>query len=233
MQIAARSSPLMPALLWWLHGCHELPADVTELQIDVRLATGLCNTFTRNPHLRQLACLYVFDWDNAITIRPSGVSYASQVQHAELLALSVALNATLIMPSLQCACERSWSLLRACRIPRHRGHPHGPQQLRLPRACPMDNLFDLSRWVRRGVSWREHSFLRHPRVPSALVHIALRPRAAPILTVVREFKVERRVRLNLDGRGAAAHFCRALLMAKRQQTTAAAPRREGEERMEG
>ena len=53
----------MPAILWWLHHEMELPKDMIELRINIRLANGLLNTFTRHPHTKQLACLYVYDWD--------------------------------------------------------------------------------------------------------------------------------------------------------------------------
>ena len=75
-----------------------------------------------------------------------------------LLELASALNATLIMPPLMCACDRYWGLLRACR------HPDAPPSMRLPFRCPMDAMINVARWHARGVRFREAGFLSSPRI---------------------------------------------------------------------
>ena len=77
----------------------------------------------------------------------------------ELLALAAALNATLIMPPLLCACDRYWGLLRSCR------HPDAPPSMRLPFRCPMDSMLDVARWQASGVRFREAGFLSNLRIP--------------------------------------------------------------------
>ena len=105
----------------------------------------------------------------------------------DLLALSLALNGTLVLPRLRCSCDRSWGLLASCRVPRDMGHPHGPSVMALPAVCPSDNHIDLERWRRRGLRFREPGFLEHPAVPQrirdAAVFVAVRrsfgPEASP------------------------------------------------------
>ena len=67
----------------------------------------------------------------------------------ESLALSMALNATLIMPRLVCTCDRYWGFLKNCRFP---FVPNMP----LPFNCPQDALYDPTRWNKKGVprKWR-------------------------------------------------------------------------------
>ena len=50
-------------------------------------------------------------------------------QVRDLLAFSIALNATMIMPPLVCTCDRYWGFLENCRM------PTGPEDMRLPFRC--------------------------------------------------------------------------------------------------
>ena len=86
----------------------------------------------------------------------------------DALALSVALNATLIMPKLVCTCDRYWGFLENCRM------PTGPQDMPLPFHCPQDALFEIKRWNDLGVRFRESNFLEHHRVPESLKAAAVR-----------------------------------------------------------
>ena len=54
----------------------------------------------------------------------------------DALALSIALNATLIMPRLVCTCDRYWGFLENCRM------PTGPEDMPLPFHCPQDARID-------------------------------------------------------------------------------------------
>lgn len=78
----------------------------------------------------------------------------------QLLTLAHALNATLVMPQLACACDRHWGLLRACRA------PDAPASMRLPFRCPMDHLLEVSHWIgqQQTVRFREDGFLSNPRL---------------------------------------------------------------------
>ena len=89
----------------------------------------------------------------------------------DLLALSIALNATLIMPPLDCACDRYWGFLVNCRM------PTAPEDMKLPFRCSQDALFEVKRWNDKGVRFREANFLDHPSVPAAI-------RAATVRLVV-------------------------------------------------
>ena len=91
-----------------------------------------------------------------------------------LLTLSHALNATLVLPQLLCACDRHWGLLHACRA------PDAPRTMRLPFHCPMDHLFEVSRWVgQQVVRFREASFLESPRLAPAIRSEVVRLFARP------------------------------------------------------
>ena len=94
----------------------------------------------------------------------SGAEWAklSTSERSEYEALSIALNATLIMPRLVCTCDRYWGFLENCRM------PTGPEDMPLPFHCPQDALFEIKRWNDLGVRFRESSFLEHPNVPEAL-----------------------------------------------------------------
>jgi len=86
----------------------------------------------------------------------------------DLLALSLALNATLIMPPLVCTCDRYWGFLQNCRM------PTGPENMPLPFRCSQDALFEIKRWNDLGVRFREENFLDHPHVPPAIRSAAVR-----------------------------------------------------------
>jgi hypothetical protein len=57
--------------------------------------------------------------------------------------------------------DRYWGFLSKCRMPFTPGMP-------LPFACPMDALYETPRWNKKGVRYREHTFLDNPHVPAAL-----------------------------------------------------------------
>ena len=122
----------------------------------------------------------------------------------DLLALSIALNATLIMPPFTCTCDRYWGFLQNCRM------PTAPQDMPLPYRCSQDALFEIKYWndkqvrapsaqtrearhtrrairdapyaardklhptCRAQVRFREADFLDHPSVPAAIKEAAVR-----------------------------------------------------------
>ena len=86
----------------------------------------------------------------------------------DLLALAIALNATLIMPRLHCGCDRYWGFLENCRM------PTAPRDMRLPFRCPQDALFEVKRWNDLNISYREADFLAHPDVPAEVRSSAVR-----------------------------------------------------------
>mmetsp|Transcript_6417 Transcript_6417/g.16768 ORF Transcript_6417/g.16768 Transcript_6417/m.16768 type:complete len:609 (+) Transcript_6417:1-1827(+) len=95
----------------------------------------------------------------------------------DALALARATGRTLIMPELQCWCDRFWNRLKGCRYATDHSLP-------LPFRCPMDHLFFLDKWDTAKLPFREQSFLANVRTPPA----------------VRESVVE----LRLEGAAAAA-----------------------------
>ena len=122
----------------------------------------------------------------------------------DLLAISIALNATLIMPPLMCSCDRYWGFTQNCRM------PTAPQDMPMPyrcsqvRACmPMpttltddmlrctctrmwiarmprdrrrtqDAMFEIKFWNDKGVAFRQADFLDHPSVPQAVKDAVVR-----------------------------------------------------------
>ena len=86
----------------------------------------------------------------------------------DLLALAEALNATLIMPTLLCACDRYWGLLNNCR------HPLATPVMRLPYSCAQDVAFDVAKWYEAGLRFRESSFLEHPNASKSIMARSVR-----------------------------------------------------------
>ena len=91
------------------------------------------------------------------------------------LAFATALNATLLVPPLECACDKWWGLLRGCR------HVNAPQAMRLPFPCPLDSMFNVARWHRLpralgggDLPFRAHSFWNHPSLPTHIRDGAVR-----------------------------------------------------------
>jgi hypothetical protein len=76
----------------------------------------------------------------------------------DLLALSLALNATMIMPKFMCFCDRYWGFTENCRM------PTAPRDMPLPFRCTQDALFEIKFWNDKGVRFREADFLDHPSV---------------------------------------------------------------------
>ena len=91
----------------------------------------------------------------------------------DLLALGTALNATIIMPPLDCTCDRYWGFLQNCRM------PTAPRDMRLPFRCSQDALMEVKRWNDKGVRFREADFLDHPAVPPIIRASSLRLVAHP------------------------------------------------------
>ena len=93
---------------------------------------------------------------------------AQRVLVRDLLALAQALNASLILPPLRCACDRTWWLLKRCR------HPLASPSWSLPFACPQDAMYDVARWQRGRIAYRESSFLASPRLAHGITQNAVR-----------------------------------------------------------
>lgn len=76
--------------------------------------------------------------------------------------MSITLQRTIIMPKLQCFCDRYWGPLDRCRLP-------GATKLRLPFICPMDhilephNLVDDPKQFGPPLPYREYSFFENAR----------------------------------------------------------------------
>ena len=84
------------------------------------------------------------------------------MQMRDMFAIALATNRTLIMPKLQCYCDRYWGPVYRCRVP-------GASKLQLPFICPMDHVFEPFHFDDRieqfglPFSFREYSFLENPR----------------------------------------------------------------------
>ena len=79
----------------------------------------------------------------------------------DLLGLATAIDGIMVLPKLWCHCDRYWNALRNCRNPQLQG-------MTLPFNCPMDSLYDTSRWNTKKVRFREHTFLSNPHMPAAV-----------------------------------------------------------------
>ena len=79
----------------------------------------------------------------------------------DLLGLASALDGITILPKFWCHCDRYWGFLSNCRMPMVKNMP-------LPFGCPMDALYETPRWNKKGVRFREHTFLDNPHVPASL-----------------------------------------------------------------
>ena len=77
----------------------------------------------------------------------------------DLLGLATAIDGIMVLPKLWCHCDRYWNALQRCRNPQLQG-------MALPFNCPMDSLYDTSRWNAKKVKFREHTFLANPNMPS-------------------------------------------------------------------
>ena len=78
----------------------------------------------------------------------------------DLLGLATAADAIVVLPTLYCHCDRYWGFMKNCRFPM-------AQNMSLPFACPQDALYDPTRWAKKSVRWREHTFLDNPNIPPA------------------------------------------------------------------
>lgn len=89
------------------------------------------------------------------------------LQVRQLLAAAVATNRTVVMPKLQCYCDRYWGPLHRCRLP-------GASKLQLPFICPLDHIFepynfdDHPREHGPALVYREHSFFENERTPDSI-----------------------------------------------------------------
>ena len=77
----------------------------------------------------------------------------------DLLGLATAIDGITVLPKLWCHCDRYWNALSRCRNPQLQG-------MALPFNCPMDSLYDTSRWNAKKVRFREHTFLSNPHMPA-------------------------------------------------------------------
>mmetsp|Transcript_16999 Transcript_16999/g.28375 ORF Transcript_16999/g.28375 Transcript_16999/m.28375 type:complete len:856 (-) Transcript_16999:413-2980(-) len=78
-----------------------------------------------------------------------------------LLGIAKATGREVILPRMLCYCDFMWKEMKNCRV-------GGAETMRLPFDCPMDHVFDTPRFFEDnpiGVTVREASFLRNPRVP--------------------------------------------------------------------
>ena len=91
----------------------------------------------------------------------------------DLLGLATAVDGIMVLPKFYCHCDRYWGFLSKCRMPM-------VPSMRLPFNCPMDSLYETPRWNKKGVKFREHTFLSNPNVPETLkanrVRVSLTPR---------------------------------------------------------
>jgi hypothetical protein len=87
------------------------------------------------------------------------------------MAIAVALNRTLIMPTLYCFCDRYWGVQEHCR-------PPGSANYSMPFVCPLDHIMipeqisagdDDDATTMKGVDFREYSFLDNPNVPKSIL----------------------------------------------------------------
>ena len=90
----------------------------------------------------------------------------------DLLGLATAMDGIVVLPKLFCHCDRYWGFLSNCRF------PHVPE-MGLPFNCPMDANYDTQRWNKKGVRFREHTFLDNPHVPERLRQNTVRVIVAP------------------------------------------------------
>ena len=75
------------------------------------------------------------------------------------MALGRALRRKVIMPRMQCWCDRFWNPMANCRMPGVSASQHP-----LPFHCPFDHVYDLEKWVHSDAPFREYSFLNHSRI---------------------------------------------------------------------
>ena len=90
----------------------------------------------------------------------------------DLLGLATAMDGIVVLPKLFCHCDRYWGFLSKCRF------PHVPE-MGLPFNCPMDANYDTQRWNKKGVRFREHTFLDNAHVPERLRQNTVRVVVAP------------------------------------------------------
>ena len=132
--------------------------------------------FTEGTFVRVVGPLYTAAQREAIFRRwpewsPQRHMHLDAIQRAatrDLLALSIALNASMIMPPFQCACDRYWGFTENCRM------PTAPQEMPFPFRCSQDALFEIKYWNDKGVAFREADFLDHPSVPPEIEASAVR-----------------------------------------------------------
>ena len=132
--------------------------------------------FTDGRFVRLVGPLYTAEQRVAIERRfpewsPQRHMHLDAIQRAairDLLALATALNATMIMPPLDCFCDRYWGFTQNCRM------PTAPPDMRLPFRCSQDALFEIKFWNDKQVAFREAGFLDHPAVPRDIPESAVR-----------------------------------------------------------
>jgi hypothetical protein len=132
--------------------------------------------FTEGVFVKLVGPLYTAEQRVAIERRfpewsPQRHMHLDAIQRAavrDLLALATALNATMIMPPLDCFCDRYWGFTQNCRM------PTAPADMRLPFRCSQDALYEIKFWNDKEVRFREANFLDHPAVPRMIAESAVR-----------------------------------------------------------
>jgi hypothetical protein len=94
--------------------------------------------------------------------QPPPVPVPLCVQVRQLFAVALATNRIVVLPKLQCYCDRYWGPLHRCRLP-------GANKLRLPFACPLDHIMEPFHMdddkFGPPLEYREHSFFENGRTP--------------------------------------------------------------------
>ena len=151
-------------------------------------------------------------WDPAVQVEADSIQRKA-VQKAMLLAL--VLNRTLILPKLQCFCDRSWWLTEQCRFP--------GVSMELPFECPTDILFTTSLWRRYKLPFRESNFLSHHGASLSVASLQLAPEAATTFDDVAQQDARAGTPLVLTASAAdVMHLCACGRMVKKLNYAVAA-----------
>jgi len=81
----------------------------------------------------------------------------------DAFAIALTLGRTLVLPVIHCYCDRYWWLLHECRMP-------GAERMDLPYDCPLDHIFEPSRWYQANLDFRPRAFLDDPRQKEIASH---------------------------------------------------------------
>ena len=113
----------------------------------------------------------------------------------DLLALATAIDGIMIMPRLHCFCDRYWNFLSRCRF------PIGPRDMPIPWTCPQDALYDVQRWNKKKVRFREAAFLENlPEAGHIGVLSKLKANTVRVRVAARRRRRQRQRRAGRGGR---------------------------------